>query len=89
MEKKHGELPGSFNSAATNVSLLHYAILYCLLEHDLITWGTVSYIHAQKYFTLPREKIKLIVLVNICKTITMSYLFNICNDLRDRAGWDR
>jgi len=80
---------GSFNSATANVSLLLYAILFCLLELGVTTWGTVRYINVQEYSTLSREGIKLIVLVNIYKTITMSYLFNICNDLRGREVWDR
>jgi hypothetical protein len=84
-----GKLKDSFNSAAANVSLLHYAVLLCLLELGVTTWGTVNYINVQEYSTLSREGIKLIVLVNIYKTITVSYLFNICNDLRDRAVWDR
>lgn len=55
----------------------------------MTTWGTVSYINVQEYSTLSREGIKLIVLVNIHETITVSHLFNICNDLRGRAVWDR
>lgn len=74
---------------APNVSLVHYAILFCLLELGVTTWGTVSYINVQEYSTLSREGIKLIILVNIYKTITVSYLFNICNDLKGRAVWDR